>query len=110
MKQNQSELKLRADASMTKQHVKVICLILTKIKQTHAADSLRAPTLMPLSVLPWAHQLPGLRLTQLSQGERVPCGRAMEQKGQRSAAFRLKEGTGEGEVKAAHSCDPQRGL
>lgn len=49
------------------------------------ADSLHGMTLMPHSVLQWTHQLLGLRLIQLSQ---VPCGEAMEQKGQRPPAFR----------------------
>lgn len=34
---------------------------------------------------------------------------AMEQKGRRSVAFRPKERTGDGEVKATHSRDSQRG-
>lgn len=38
-------------------------------------------------------------------GSLVPCGEAMEQEGQKSPAFRLKERTGDGEVKATHSCD-----
>lgn len=42
-------------------------------------------------------------------GSLVPCGEAMERKGQRSAAFRLKERTGDGEVKATHSRDSRRG-
>lgn len=33
----------------------------------------------------------------------------MEQKGRRSVAFRPKERTGDGEVKATHSRDSQRG-
>lgn len=33
------------------------------------------------------------------EGSRVPCGEAMEQKGQRSTAFRRTERTGDGEVK-----------
>lgn len=52
-------------SSLTSQEVKVICLILTMVRQYCAADSLRGHILMPLSVLPWAQQLPGPRLTQL---------------------------------------------
>lgn len=79
------------------QEVKVSRLIPTKTKQItlyRAADSIRGLALMPLC--------PSLG-TPVARAEvdtavawsLVPCGEAMEQKGQRSPAFRLKERTGE---------------
>lgn len=41
-------------------------------------------------------------------GSLVPCGAAKEHKGQRSPAFKLKERTGDGEVTATHSRNPQK--
>lgn len=77
------------DNDASNQHVTVNDVVPTEIR--HVADSLRALTLMPLSVLPWAHQLPGLRLTQLLQAARSRVVEQWSRKVNGSPAFRLKE-------------------